>query len=105
MSEADDRRVTYGHTLAAAETLAKRNPAMTFVCVSGKGTDRSVLGRVMWACVKGATENALLRLPFKAAGLHTAAEQHPQQHETDEGPLRHCGPALPWYGSGSFHAP
>ena len=40
---------------------------MTFVYVSGEGTDSSEQGRVMWARVKGRTENALLRLPFKAA--------------------------------------
>ena len=40
---------------------------MTFIYVSGAGTDTSEHGRVMWARVKGKTENALLRLPFKAA--------------------------------------
>ena len=40
---------------------------MTFLYISGAGTDNSERGRVMWARVKGATENALLRLPFKAA--------------------------------------
>jgi uncharacterized protein YbjT (DUF2867 family) len=60
-------RITYGITLAAAETLARLNPQMTFVYVSGAGTDSSEQGRSAWACVKGHTENALLRLPFKAA--------------------------------------
>lgn len=63
--EADYRRVTYGFTLTAAEILARRNPGMTFIYVSGQGTDSSEQGRVMWARVKGATENALLRLPLK----------------------------------------
>jgi uncharacterized protein YbjT (DUF2867 family) len=67
MSERDYERITYGVTLAAAETLARLNPAMTFVYVSGAGTDSSERGKVMWARVKGKTENALLRLPFKAA--------------------------------------
>ena len=67
MKEADYRRVTYDITLAAAETLARLNPSMTFTYVSGVGTDSSEKGRVMWARVKGATENALLRVPFKAA--------------------------------------
>lgn len=66
MSEADYRRVTYELTLAVAKTLARLNPAMTFVYVSGAGTDSSERGRSMWARVKGETENALLRLPFKA---------------------------------------
>ncbi len=67
MSEPDYERVTYGITIAAAETLARLNPAMTFVYVSGAGTDSSEKGSVMWARVKGKTENALLALPFKAA--------------------------------------
>jgi uncharacterized protein YbjT (DUF2867 family) len=65
MSEADYRRVSYELTVAVAETLVRLNPGMTFVYVSGAGTDSSEHGRVMWARVKGATENALLRLPFK----------------------------------------
>jgi len=59
-------RVTYGFTMAAAELLARLNPGMTFIFVSGAGTDSSERGRIMWARVKGKTENALLRLPFKA---------------------------------------
>jgi uncharacterized protein YbjT (DUF2867 family) len=67
MKEDNYRRMTYGITLAAARTLVKLNPSMTFVYVSGAGTDSTKHGRVMWARVKGETENALLRLPFKAA--------------------------------------
>ena len=67
MSEAAYTRVTYELTLAVANTLARLNPAMTFVYVSGTGTDGSERGRSMWARVKGRTENALMRLPFKAA--------------------------------------
>ena len=67
MSEADYTRITYDLTLAAAETLVPLNPGMTFLYVSGMGTDSTEKGRTMWARVKGRTENALLRLPFKAA--------------------------------------
>jgi uncharacterized protein YbjT (DUF2867 family) len=67
MEESAYERVTYGITMAAAETLSRLNPGMTFVYVSGAGTDSSEKGRTMWARVKGKTENALLRLPFKAA--------------------------------------
>jgi uncharacterized protein YbjT (DUF2867 family) len=67
ISETDYERVTYGITLAAAGTLARLDPGMTFIYVSGAGTDSSEKGRVMWARVKGKTENTLLRLPFKAA--------------------------------------
>jgi len=67
MTEADYQRITYELTLAAAEALVRHNPQMTFIYVSGQGTDSSERGRLMWARVKGKTENALLRLPFRAA--------------------------------------
>jgi uncharacterized protein YbjT (DUF2867 family) len=67
MAEADYERMTYGITLAAAETLCRLNPRMTFIYVSGAGTDSSEHGKSMWARIKGKTENALLRLPFAAA--------------------------------------
>ena len=64
-NETDYRRLTYDLTLAAAETLARLNPQMTFCYVSGEGTDETGQSRQMWARVKGETENALSRLPFK----------------------------------------
>lgn len=67
LTEEQYSRITYDITLRAAETLARLNPDLTFVYVSGQGTDSSEHGRIMWARVKGRTENALLRLPFKAA--------------------------------------
>ena len=67
LSEAEYARVNYEMTLAVAETLARVSPQLTFVYVSGTGTDSTERGRVMWARVKGRTENALLRLPFRAA--------------------------------------
>ena len=67
LSEADYTRITYDITLAAANALVRLNPQMTFVFVSGAGTDSTERGRLMWARVKGRTENALLRMPFKAA--------------------------------------
>jgi uncharacterized protein YbjT (DUF2867 family) len=67
MKESDYERIMYEITIAAAECLSRLNPQMTFVYVSGAGTDSSEQGRAMWARVKGKTENALLRLPFKAA--------------------------------------
>ena len=66
-TETQYSRVTYDITMAAAEPLARLNPGMTFVFVSGAGTDSTERGRSMWARVKGKTENALMRLPFKAA--------------------------------------
>ena len=69
LSEAAYRRLTYDLTLSIAGVLASRNPGMTFTYVSGQGTDSTEHGRTMWARVKGATENALRRLPFKAVYL------------------------------------
>ena len=67
MMEEAYTRLTYELTMKVAETLARLNPALTFVYVSGAGTDSSEHGRSMWARVKGRLENALLRLPFRAA--------------------------------------
>jgi len=64
MREAAYRRITYDMTMAAARVLTRLNPEMTFIYVSGAGTDAG--GRLMWARVKGETENALLALPFRA---------------------------------------
>lgn len=67
MSEQQYHHITYELTMEAAETLARLNPSMTFLYVSGAGTDSTESGRIMWARIKGKTENALLNLPFKAA--------------------------------------
>jgi uncharacterized protein YbjT (DUF2867 family) len=56
------KRATYDLTLNFARTLAERNPELTFCYVTGAGTDGSEQGRVAWARVKGATENALLEM-------------------------------------------
>ena len=66
LGEAAYRRITRELAVGAATALAAWNPAMTFVFVSGTGADSTERGRVMWARVKGETENALFRLPFKA---------------------------------------
>lgn len=67
MSEEQYSRITYDLTLAAATALSQKNQSMTFVYVSGTGTDSSENGNSMWARIKGKTENALFRMPFKAA--------------------------------------
>ena len=69
MTEESYRHITYDITAAAGAALARLNPEMTFVYVSGQGTDSSERGRVMWARVKGQTENVLLRMRFKAVYL------------------------------------
>jgi uncharacterized protein YbjT (DUF2867 family) len=67
MKEADYTRITYDLTLHVARTLLLVNPRMTFIYVSGAGTDSSERKKSMWARVKGRTENALLGLGFKDA--------------------------------------
>jgi len=66
LKESEYTVVTYDTPLHFAETLARLNPRMVLVHVSGAHTDGSEQGKVMWARVKGKAENALLRLPFKA---------------------------------------
>lgn len=65
MSEEAYAKPTYDLTLHFAETVI--NDDMTFIYVSGSGTDSTEKGSIMWARVKGKTENALLKMPFKAA--------------------------------------
>jgi len=77
MGEERYRHLTYDITLAAATTLAKLNPGMVFIYVTGAGTDSTEQGRVMWARVKGKTENDLLKLPFKAAYMFRPAGIQP----------------------------
>jgi len=69
MKEPEYHRTTYDLTLQLATTLARLNPDMTFCYVSGTGTDSTEKGRLMWARVKGKTENHLQKLPFKAVYL------------------------------------
>lgn len=69
MSEDAYRHITYELTLKVAAQLARLNPGMTFVYVSGAGTDSSEQGRSMWARIKGKTENDLMRLPFRSVYL------------------------------------
>lgn len=69
MNEATYRRVTFDLTMKAATTLSRLNPGMTFCYITGAGTDSTEQGSVMWARVKGMTENRLKELPFKAVYL------------------------------------
>jgi len=84
MKESEYERVTYGITVAAAATLARLNPKMTFIFVSGAGADSSEKGRLMWARVKGKTENAILNLPFQGYVFRPAAIEpsHGEQSRT-----------------------
>lgn len=78
MKEEEYNRVTYEITIAVAQTLVRFNNNMTFIYVSGAGTDSTEKGRVMWARVKGKTENALLGMPFKAAYMFRPAYIQPR---------------------------
>jgi uncharacterized protein YbjT (DUF2867 family) len=77
MKEEAYRQLTYDLTVSVARTLAKLNRTMTFVYVSGAGTDSMERGRLMWARVKGRTENALLQMPFKVVCLFRPAYIQP----------------------------
>ncbi|MDX8337627.1 NAD-dependent epimerase/dehydratase family protein [Draconibacterium sp. IB214405] len=67
MKEDDFKKITYDFTLSLARELFPLNPEMTITYVSGEGTDSSEKGKVMWARVKGKTENDLIKLGFKQA--------------------------------------
>ncbi len=73
------RKVTKDIALAAAQTLLKKNPFMTFVFVSGAGADSTEKGKVMWARVKGEAENALLGMPFQDVYVVRPAFIQPMQ--------------------------
>lgn len=77
MTEANYSRVTYEFTLAAAQLLLRLNPAMTFIFVSGAGADSTEKSKVMWARVKGRTENVLLAMPFRAVYVFRPAMIRP----------------------------
>jgi uncharacterized protein YbjT (DUF2867 family) len=77
MKEEAYRRVTHDLTISVAGTLAKLTPAMTFIYVSGAGTDSTERGRSMWARVKGRTENVLLNMPFKGVFVFRPAYIQP----------------------------
>jgi uncharacterized protein YbjT (DUF2867 family) len=66
MNEEKYNDITYETTMAFAGQLAKLNPDMVFNFVSGSHTDSTEKGKMMWARIKGKTENALMKLPFKA---------------------------------------
>ena len=79
MSEADFTRITYDLTLHFANTFIQNNPDSVFCYVSGQGTDSSEKGRVMWARVKGKTENDIAAMPFKATHMFRPGFIQPQR--------------------------
>jgi len=87
MSEKEYHKTTYELTLLIAETLLHTNEEMTLCFVSGTGTDSSEQGKVMWARVKGKTENALLAMPFKKAYMFRPAYIQPAKGIKSRTPL------------------
>jgi hypothetical protein len=83
--EEEYMKLTYSLTINFASILANLNPDMTFCYISGAGTDSTEQGRMMWARVKGKTENDLMKLPFKQvynfrpAGIQTHLPVKPTQ--------------------------
>ena len=91
--EEEYRRLTFDLTVSVARILAKLNPTMTFIYASGAGTDSTERGRLMWARVKGRTENTLLEMPFKAVYLFRPAYIQP---------LHGVRTKTAWYGMAQF---
>lgn len=79
MTEAQYSHFTYDLTMNIANRLAELNPNMSFIYVSGAGTDSTEQGKIMWARIKGKTENALQRLAFANVWLFRPAIIQPLQ--------------------------
>jgi uncharacterized protein YbjT (DUF2867 family) len=99
LPEAEYRRLTYDLTLSAAGVVAAASPGLTFIYVSGQGTDSTERGRIRWARVKGATENALRELPVRSFAFRPGFIQ-PLHGITSKTPVyalayRVTGPLLP----------
>ncbi len=77
MKEPEYYKLTYTLTMGFAQTLSRLNKDMVFCYISGASTDSSEKGRLMWARVKGKTENDLLKLPFKQAYNFRPGYMHP----------------------------
>ena len=77
MKEPEYSRLTYDLTLNFASMLSRLNKNMTFCYISGAGTDSTEKGKLMWAKVKGKTENDLMKLPFKAVYNFRPGYMHP----------------------------
>lgn len=77
LNEAEYTRINHDMPISIAKLLLKLNPGLAFCYVSGGGTDSTGKGPVMWARVKGRTENDLLKLPFRAAVMFRLAGLQP----------------------------
>jgi nucleoside-diphosphate-sugar epimerase len=77
LDENEYYRLTYTLTLHFADLLSRINPDMAFMYISGGSTDSTEKGRMIWARVKGKTENDLMKLPFRAAYAFRPGYMHP----------------------------
>jgi len=78
ISAAEYERITHDLTLLVGVTVARLNPALTFIYVSGAGTDNAETSRQHWARVKGRTENEVLALSFRAAYIFRPGMMRPR---------------------------
>lgn len=96
MSEEAYRKVTVDLTVAAAEALEKKSPGLTFIYVSGQGTDESEKGAIMWARVKGEAENRILAMGFKAAFMFRPGVIEPLRDVRPKATLTKVAYAVGW---------
>lgn len=78
MTEDKYSKITYDFTAKAAESIKEVSPNLTFCYISGTGTDETEKGRIMWARVKGKTENKILSL-FNSAYMFRAGYIQPMK--------------------------
>ena len=86
MTEEQYRVITKDYAVSVAKTLSEKNPAMTFIFISGTGADSTGESRTMWARVKGEAENAILQMPFKDAYVLRPAFIRPMHGITSRTP-------------------
>jgi uncharacterized protein YbjT (DUF2867 family) len=67
LNEEGYTKINHDLPIKTAKLLLKLNKTMSICYVSGGGTDSTEKGPIMWARVKGRTENDLFKLPFRAA--------------------------------------
>jgi uncharacterized protein YbjT (DUF2867 family) len=94
MSEADYTRITFDTVVHFAEVVLAQNPGMTICHVSGRSTDSSEKGKVMWARIKGRAENALMKMPFKGVYNFRPAFMQPTPGQKHVKPLFQAGVAV-----------
>lgn len=79
LTEGEYTRITHDMTLAVAKSFLEANPDGAFLFVSGQGADTSERGSLMWARVKGRTENALLAMPFRSVTIFRPGLVQPER--------------------------